>query len=732
MLSHSARAQDGDGLAWVDRLNAITVTATRSPKHLLEVPATVSVIGAAEIEDDLHEDIKDLVRFEPGVSVTNSPSRFTAAGSSTGRDGNAGFTIRGLGGNRVVIETDGIRLPDAYSLGPQSVGRGDYADLDLIKSVEILRGPASALYGSDGLAGAVSFATKDPDDLLKLGQSVGGRARIGWSGADNGWAESAMIAARQGDVSTLLAYTRRDSQEQKNQGTNYSRNTDRTAPNPQTSDANAVLAKLLWTPGVGHRIRFTIDHQDRNTATDALTAIAKPPATGPLAGTATLGLQAFDELRRDRFSIDHHYEGDGTIRRASWTIYHQTSRTRQYAAEDRNTSADRTRDNRFDNRVTGANASIEAALGGPGFSNTVLLGGDWSRTHQVGTRDGTVASAGDSFPSRGFPITDYTLAGLFLQDEISFGEGRLVLYPAIRFDHYSLDPKADPLYTGLLASQSKDHVSPKFGAVAWATPTVGLFANYASGFRAPTPSQVNNGFSNPTQFYSSIPNPSLKPETSQTIEGGIRLRDLRLRGARLSASLTGFAGWYKDFIDQVEITGTASPTPTNPWIFQYVNLGRVRISGVEGKLDADLGDGFGANLAAGYTEGRTTSIAGDRTPLSSIDPFKLVGGVRYRDQQRRFGGQIIGTWSVAKKQSDISNTEGCSPNCYTPGGFVLLDATAFIKLTDAAALRAGIFNIFDRKYIWWSDVRGVANTSAILDSYTQPGRNVSASLTLSF
>ncbi len=59
----------------------------------------------------------------------------------------------------------------------QSAGRCDYVDLGLIKSVEILRGPASALYGSDGLAGAVSFVTSDPVDFIKAGKSFGGLAR---------------------------------------------------------------------------------------------------------------------------------------------------------------------------------------------------------------------------------------------------------------------------------------------------------------------------------------------------------------------------------------------------------------------------------------------------------------------------------------------------------------------------------------------------------------------------
>ena len=155
----------------------VTVTATRVEQRVDEVPATVSVITAKTIEDELVTDIKDLVRFEPGVSVRSSTQRFGAALGATGRDRNSGFSIRGLEGNRVLIQVDGIRVPDAYAFGPTANGRGDYVDMDLLKSAEILRGPASALYGSDGVAGAVSFITRDPDDMVQDGRSFGVRAR---------------------------------------------------------------------------------------------------------------------------------------------------------------------------------------------------------------------------------------------------------------------------------------------------------------------------------------------------------------------------------------------------------------------------------------------------------------------------------------------------------------------------------------------------------------------------
>ena len=698
-------------------LGPLTVTATRTETPVADAPATVSVIPSQQIDENLVTDIKDLVRYEPGVSVRSSPSRFSAALSATGRDRNSGFNIRGLEGNRVLIQTDGIRVPDAFSFGPQSVGRGDYVDLDLLKSVEILRGPASALYGSDGVAGAVSFITKDPIDFLRGNEDWHVEGKAGFTSADESWAKGAVLAGRSGEWQGMVAYTRRDGHELDNKGENDSANTDRTTPNPQDIFSNAVLAKILLLPAEGHRLRLTYDHDDRDIRSNVLSAIAKPP----LASTSTLGLLAHDNSDRDRVSLDHRYEGGGGfIETANWAAYYQRSHTRQFSAEDRNTAADRTRDSTFDNRVIGFNAQAESRIETGMLSHHFVYGGDISVARQTGLRDGTVPPGGESFPTRAFPNTDYMLAGLFAQDEITVFDDRLSLFPALRFDSFSIDPKADALLTGLVpASQNGSHLSPKVGALFKATPLISVFANYSSGFKAPSPSQVNNAFSNLIANYQSIPNPDLKPETSDSIEGGVRLN-----GEHWRVAATGFAGWYDNFIDQVQIGGTF--TPTDPGIFQYVNLGSVAISGIELKGEARFESGFGGIVALSYARGDATTD-GVKVPLDSVDPVKLVGGLTYRDPAERFGGQLIGTYSSAKDSSRIGAI--CTPACFATPSFFILDATAYWNFNEAVTVRAGIFNIFDEKYWWWGDVRGLSTTSVARDAYSQPGRNFAISLT---
>lgn len=690
----------------------LTVTATRTPREAFDVPVTVTVIDAEEIERNLSTDIKDLVRFEPGITVPSQPSRFTAALAATGRDGNSGFNIRGLGGNRVLFQVDGIRVPDGFSFGPAAFGRGDYVDLDLLQSVEILRGPGSALYGSDGMAGVISFFTKDPSDFLETDENFGARVRAGYASADDSFSEGITAAGRAGDWSALLAYTRRDGHETENQGDRDTADATRTTPNPQEFESNAVMGRVVFEPSEQHRFRFTADYGDRNIVTEALSARS----------ATVLDLDGRDESERQRFALDYTFTNEGGVIDSAFIgIYSQESSLFQFSAEDRAILADRTRITTFDNSVYGLSSQFESRWeSGGGVEHTLVYGLDYSVTEQEGLRDGAVPPVGETFPTRAFPVTEYTQTGVFIQDQIDFMDGRVSLFPALRYDSYELDPQSDALYPLAVQGQSDSRVTPRFGVVAWPTEQFGVFFNFAEGFKAPSPSQVNNGFANPLIGYTSIPNPDLKPETSEALELGVRLRNVETFGGDLRASATAFGSWYDDFIEQVQVSG--SFTPADPAVFQYINLTSADIWGLESRADIAWENGFGASIAVSYTEG--TFVSGGATlPLESIDPRRVVAGLSYNAPSGTWGGQAIVTYSSKRDENDTSVA-------YIPDAFAILDLTAYWNLSEAATLRAGVFNVTDETYAWWNDVRGVG--AALSDAYTQPGTNFSASISYRF
>ena len=709
-----AMAQDDEGAYWLARKNQIVVTATRVATPAEDLPVTVTVKTDEQIADELVTDIRDLIRFEPGVSVQRQPARFGAALGATGRAGNDSFNIRGIGGNRVLIQVDGVRVPDGFSFGAQASGRGDYVDLGLIKSVEILRGPSSALYGSDGLAGAVSFITSDPVDFLENGKNVGGLVRAAYSSADDEFSETAILAGRSGDWSIMAAYTRRDWQELDNKGIVGCTGGARTEPNPQDGRSNAALARIVYDPANGHKLRLTGEYLDTHLYTNGLTGVT----------TTVDRLEGWDSGERKRVSLDWSWEGEGTIDFARVALYWQDGEDNQYTEEDRTPAADRTRLNTFENRVFGASADARADFATGAITHRLVFGGDISKTRQRGLRDGTVPPAGEVFPTRAFPTTDFTRGGLFVGDEISISEGRLILYPAVRFDFYDLSPRNDPLLpTFAGADQDGSRVSPKFGAVFKITDEVRLFANYATGFKAPEPGQVNQFFENLAFGYTSAPNPDLGPERSESIEGG-----LRFSSDHVSLDLTAFSARYKDFISQEVVSGRF--TPADPAVYQFINLDRVRVHGAEARFEGRASSGLFATLALSYAKGNVIDPTGARDPLSTIDPLKLVAGIGWREREGRFGVQLIMTHSARKEESRTTGV--CTPSCFRPDDFTILDATAFVRLVEGLTLRAGVFNILDKKYAWWSDVRGLASTSTVTDAYTQPGRNASVSLSFRF
>jgi hemoglobin/transferrin/lactoferrin receptor protein len=711
------------GSAWGEEAQdgmVITVTATRVAAEPFDVPSVVTVIDEEDIADNLAGDIKDLVRFEPGLSVPTAPSRFGAALASTGRDANSGFSIRGLGGNRVLITVDGVRVPDGFSFGPASFGRGDYVDLDLLQSVEIVRGPASALYGSDGLAGVVSFITRDPRGFLDDGETFATRVRAGYASADESVSSAAVAAGAWEDWSALVSYTRREGHESDNQGENEAPDSTRTAHNPQDIESNAVLARLVFEPRDAHRLRLTADWGDRRVVTEALSGRA-PLATS---ATSVIDLDGLDESERSRAALDYAYDTPGgPLDRVFVAAYYQESTLLQFSDEDRNTAPDRTRLSTFDNSVWGLALEGESSFATGAASHRLIFGGDYSDTRQEGLRDGTVPPTGESFPTRAFPNTDYALMGVFVQDEIRFMGGRIVFFPAVRFDAYELSPQTDALFPLAAAGQSDEKVTPRFGVVAWPADQVGVFFSYAQGFKAPSPSQLNNNFANPLFGYTSIPNPYLRPETSEAMELGVRLRDVAFAGGVLRASATAFLADYENFIEQALVSG--SFTPSDPAVFQFVNLRSVEVSGLEGRADLSWENGFGFRVSASWAEGEEFD-AGARAPLESIDPFKLVAGLSYDAPSGSWGGQLITTYAARKSEADTAAGN------FRPDAFAIVDLTSYWRVTDVAVFRVGVFNLADEAYWWWSDVRGLSAGSSVIDAYSQPGRNISASLSYRF
>jgi hemoglobin/transferrin/lactoferrin receptor protein len=695
------------------RLNEVTVSSTRTARRIDKVPNTVTVTPASKIEQDGARDIKDIFRDELDVTVRAAPTRFTAAGTSTGRAGNEGINIRGLQGNQVLMLEDGIRVPNSFSFGSFATGRGDFLDVDGIKTVEVLRGPASTQFGSDGLAGAVSFRTLDPSDILKMGQPVGGFARSSYASIDRSWSNTLGVAGTGGPWQGMLLGSYRQGNEVDNKGENDAQNVNRTTPNPVDYKNRYLLGKAFLKIDSAQQLGLSIETQKHKQNTEVYSARAVPP----LAATSTLDLDTVDQLDRERLSVEHRFSdlNASWVQRSETRVYWQDAKVNQFATEDRNTAADRTRDNTYRTKVVGLSTQLESNLSGL-LNQRLSYGFDWSRAEINGIRDGTVAPPGETFPTKPFPDTSYTLSGAFVQSEIEAGKFSII--PGLRFDRYDLSPSSAGYVGSTAVALSGQAATPRLGVVWQLATPFAPYGQLAKGFRAPTPDQVNNGFTNLASGYTSIGNANLGAEQAESIELGFRGKTESLR-----YSVAAFDNRYKDFISQQAVSGAG--TTVNPTVFQYINLASARIQGWEARAEWQVDKQWKANAGIAYSKGYS-EVNGVSTPLDTIQPLKAVLGVRY--DEAIWGARANMLYSEGKESSQISTTTAqfASPS------HTVFDVGFYWKPMPNLTVNSNINNVFDTKYWRWSDVSGLASNSTAIDAYTAPGRSLQLSVRLDF
>lgn len=721
----------------------VTATATRIESPEDEVAATVTSKTAQEIERSQARDLKSLLGSEPGIAVRLQPARMSAVFGATGRGGNEGINVRGLEGNQVLLQVDGVRLPLSYDSGPYLAGRGDTIDVEAFKRVELLRGPSSASYGSDGLAGAVSFLTKDPADLLTLGQPRQGSLKLGYASADKSWLAVPSFALRAGAWEAMLLASLRRGHELDNQGENASRNFNATVPNPQDRRSDYLLGKAIYTLNAAHQFKLTLEHLDRRTDTDPIYTVVGMPSVN----ANVLDARAQENVARTMGKLDWRYSDNRNpwVQRLSAWVYAQDSENHQFGQERYRSPpaawARRTRDTTYGERTHGLGFQGETNLGVQ-VAHRVLWGMDYSDARVTSLKEGAHSDAADrlitsgpnsastTLPNQSFPDSDYRLLGAFVQDEIALGTWRIT--PALRFDRFVIDPDTgNPLYTRnnavTPARLSGDALSPRLGIVWQALPLLQPYAQVAHGFRAPTPWQLNGGVSNPgaNPPYRSLGNPDLKPERSTAFEVGLRGREGPLRWG-----VAAFKARYRDFIvANVDVTSSTT-VPLDPGMapatrtFQSINAARAEISGFELMGEWTFLPGWTAEARYAHAKGDQRAADGSASPLPTIEPDKAVLGLRY-ERPGVFGGELRVTH---QKRQDRPYAAGL----YIPASHTVADLSAWWDINRHWQLNVALNNLGDEKYVLWTDVRGLAANTTVADAFTQPGRNASVSLRWQF
>jgi len=278
----------------------------------------------------------------------------------------------------------------------------------------------------------------------------------------------------------------------------------------------------------------------------------------------------------------------------------------------------------------------------------------------VVTETGEMLPEFSNFPTRDFPNSEYKSIGLFVQNELTFLDGRLSVIPSVRWDDFELTPKVDDIYlsgnTGspTPAAYSESEVSSKLGFIHRFNDQWSIFGQYAEGFKAPPIDAVNTGFTNFAGGYTTLPNPDLNPETSKTTELG-----LRFKGEHNQVELSVYRSRYDDFIESLAFRGFNPATGLLE--FQARNLDEAEIKGFElrGFLDlTDFHEGLHVQYAYAHSDGEddTTGL-----PINTVQPESLVVGLGYDAPSGLWGSELIMTVNDRKTEIDDSAIQPADP-----------------------------------------------------------------------
>ncbi len=733
-------------------LKQVDVKAEREAPH--QEPGAVTTISGEELERA--KSLEDVVRYQPSVTAPGVATGASRNKSSFDRGGSTGYNIRGIEGNRVGMDVDGVELPAATGrpyvsrVGNNTFGVGrDFIDPEMYSGVDINLGTTTARRSAGGIGGSVGFRTKAPEDYLKGDRTSYFNGKLSYDSVDRSWNESVTAAARSGDLDGLIAYSRRDGHAAKNNSS-----TIQSYPNDWHSDA------LLLKGGI------QVDAENRLVVSaDIYRRSNQSQFDGwDSTGTSITEKSAQDSATaRNMLQLNHQWTpATGVVDRLDTRLYVQTTETND-VTDTTTLSSGATVHNISGNqtRTWGASTTADKRVG----EQRVSFGANASI--EDAERPWTVT--GYMKPQ---PDTTTTRLGAFVQDEVSFYPGgkRLAVIPALRVDRVEIESRnLDQFVSGSLtladaeriygSPASSTIVSPSLALVYDLTPTFSAYAQYKRSGRAPGAGEIFGSWNMNANYsatqYALVGNRNLKQETSNAFDMG--LKGSPTPGVQLSASL--FYTQFQDFIAYTRYTRANNPgmfatIPSNiSIIYQAENRDEATIYGFDLSSRFDHGQwsqaakGVYSTWALGVSRGTSkSSYLGDQDiPLDSVLPYKAVIGVGYDAPQKQWGGNLMGTF-VASKQATATNRDSYSntgvpitsstTTLYNVPGYAVFDLAGYWQINKTWRMNAGIYNLGDKRYWDYSSARSlqpsVARDQRDIELLSNPGRSYAVSLAATF
>jgi vitamin B12 transporter len=622
---------DGKKEKAISRMDEMVVTATGVDEPKRDVPQSVQVITQEDIRNSPAKDAGDLIIEAALGHVQKSNGALTSM-----------VEIRGLQtdqfsplSSRVLILVNGS---NAGTVNLAKIPR------DYIERIEIVKGPASVLYGSSAMGGVINIITKE-------GKGPFQGSVYGEGGSWNYWKAGADVSGKTGRFDYFVTGSG------SGQG-NYDVPALGKYNNTQYTDETAY-ARFGYTFFNDQHISAGFQHwQGWNIGSPGATYSPDPD------DFANKGRDAFDvNYNMGTLAAKYYYVKDvdlthstpgsmGTGGPGNGSIYNTYITTQ------------------------GARLQKDFAIG----DHRIIAGGQWDRI-QIDNRNNQGAPYN--------PNARYDDYGAFAEGRLSLLQKRLLLTGGLRYDYF--DNKMLPTHglNEMSNSKSLDHVTARGGVVYKLTDALSLKGTGGTAFRAPAPLELAGDYTVfGTRF---VGNTNLKPEQSTTFDAGIDYLKGFFKG-NLTYFHTDFTDKIVTFFDMTRFVST------------YQNVGSATIAGVELNSSYDIGAAAGLPITIEpftnitYKTTYTQTNQGDRPDSTLTYTPKWTGAFGVRVGQEKWDAGIIANYLGWQKVTDYNPSSPTYGQLIHKAGFTVLGLRGHYRPVKSLELTASVENLLDRRY----------------------------------
>ena len=773
-------------------LNEVKVIGGRKAQKLGEEKVRRQALDKQMVSDE-----SDLVRYDPGISVVeggrSGSNGFTIRGVDKDR---VAINVDGLAQAESRSSEAFQELFGAY--GNFNANRNT-SEPENFSEVTINKGADSLKSGSGALGGAVNYKTKSASDYVSEEKPYHLGIKGGYIGRNSQKFSSITAAGTWLGLDALMVYTRRFGKETKNNSdaadtvitdnkqswnpnagsTNYgSRGVARSKPDPQDWVNKSTLFKLGYNFNDKNRIGWIYEDSRTDRTTTELSnmwaanwkgeALGDTRSRQDISYRKRIGFEYKNQLDQGPWdSLNLHYDRQ-TIDMSTWTwdlptdyasngvnsdVYHMFRNIRQ---KNTQFGADAEKQIDFSKLVW----AMQYGLGGSQNDNDNRDHSYWVRLYdpkyQTSNNQELTMLVESSSKNR----------FAYWNNTFQFGDSsQYRLNAGLRYDNSSSKAKDNPNYTPAIRGQipylgsERKHSGFSYGlGLDWKfTPRLNLLAKYSTGFRAPTSDETWLLFPHP-DFYLKA-NPNLKAETAKNFELG-----LAGSGKAGNFKFSGFQTRYRNFIE-LTYMGVSSDNPNSPNyapisdgtalvsspVWQNQNRSSAWAKGLEfnGTWNLDsigLPQGTHAGINVSYIKGKAKQTNGQETPINALSPWSAVYNLGYDAPSKRWGVNAYLTHTAAKKPSDTVHSSDDLNNPWPfakhSKAYTLFDLTGYVNLGKYFTLRAGAYNIGNKKYYTWESLRSIREfgtvnrvdnkTHAGIQRFTSPGRSYNLTLEAKF